>query len=133
MLSGVRQYAAKEGAGLAGRTEGDAEVTVIDTTNAASITALAEQITMSIRRLSALARSTNEMSEMVAVLESLEASDGPVGALGDLFVDAAEWLQEFEDEDADTAADRLDETSGGTESVREGLDLALRLVRPLAG
>ena len=99
--------------------------------NAAHIAALAAEITLCIRRLSLLARASNEMGGMVAALEALEAADGPLAEIGDLLTDGATWLQEFEHEDADAAADRMDETSGGTEGVREGLDLALRLIRPL--
>jgi hypothetical protein len=104
-----------------------------DTDTTAAIRAAAAEITAAIRRLSELARADGEMGDMVAVLDAFEAAGGPLDALGDLLTDGAGWLADFEDEDADTAADRMENTSGQVGSVREGLDLALRFIRPLAG
>ena len=103
------------------------------TDNTAAIARIAAEITGSIRRLSLLARATDDMGEMVAVLDALEGADGPLAALGDLFTDGAEWLQEFEAcEDAQDAAERMEDTSGYPESIRGALDLVLRTIRPLA-
>jgi hypothetical protein len=90
-------------------------------------------MTAAVRRLAELSRTDSEMSSMVTVLEALTACGGPLAAIGDLCSEGAEWLQEFEHDDADTAADRMDDTAGGTESVSSGLDIVLRLIRPLAG
>lgn len=103
------------------------------TTNAAAVAALSAEITANIRRLSELSRGAGEMLDMVTVLEALGADGGPLAALGDLLSEGAGWLPEFEDEDADTAADRMDDTAGHVESVRYGLDIVLRIIRPLAG
>lgn len=100
--------------------------------NAAAINALATEITLGIRRLSLLARATDDLGGMVAVLEALEGADGPLAELGDLLTDGAEWLAGFEHDDTASAGERMEETSGQNEAVREGLDLALRLMRPLA-
>ena len=101
--------------------------------NAAAIRAAVVEITAGIRRLSGLSRGEGEMVDMVTVLEALEGADGPLAAIGDLCSAGAEWLPEFEDEDADKAAERLDDVAGQTETVRYGLDIVLRLIRPLAG
>lgn len=101
-----------------------------DTRTAATIAA---EMTAAVRRLAELSRDESEMPSMVAVLEALGADGGPLAALGDLFSQGAEWLQDFEEEAADTAADRMDDTAGHTEGLRYNIDIVLRLIRPLAG
>lgn len=102
-------------------------------TDTRTAAAVAAEMTAAVRRLAELSRDESEMASMVTVLEILGADDGPLAALGDLFSQGAEWLQEFEEEAADTAADRIDDAAGRTEALRYDLDIVLRLIRPLAG
>ncbi len=71
------------------------------------------------------------MGEMVTALEALAGDDGPLAEIGEMLGSASGWLQEFEHDDAQSAADRMEDTSGYTESIRYSLDLVLRMIRPL--
>jgi hypothetical protein len=104
-----------------------------DTNVRAEVERAAADMAAAVGRLAELSRAHSEMSSMVAVLDALGVDGGPLAALGDLLSAGAEWLVEFEDDDAETAADRLDDTAGVVENVRYGLDIALRIIRPLAG
>jgi hypothetical protein len=116
-------------------------VNTADTRSAAAAAVHAEAaatvagITASIRRLAEISRTDAEMSSLVSVLELLTADgeSNPLAALGDLITDGSEYLREFEDESADAAADRMEDTAGYTESMRDGLNVVLYLARPLAG
>lgn len=103
-----------------------------DTDLSAEIASAAADATAAIRRLSELSRA-GELADLVTALDALESADGPLAELGDLMTETAGWLVDFEDEETEAAADCMENTSGYADAVREGLDLTLRLIRPLVG
>ena len=100
-------------------------------TNTAAITTLAAEVTAGIRQLSLLTRASGTMGEMVTALEALAADDGPLAEMGEMLGSASGWLLECEHDDAQSAGDRMEDTSGYTESIRYSLDRVLRMIRPL--
>lgn len=94
-------------------------------TDAASIAAafnrLAEQVT-----------AETELAPVVAVLDALTTSGGPLAALRDLLFRVSEALTDYEDESIDTAANRAEDASDSVADVIQSVTLTLSLIRPLA-
>lgn len=102
--------------------------------DAAAVTASAAAAVKRLGELSREVETDNAMANMVAVLDLLADKDaGPLNALRDLFYDGAPWLNDFEDESADLAAERLGDAAEHINELRYTLGIVLGLIRPLAG
>lgn len=86
-----------------------------------------------LRTLTALVHTHPEMGTRVRALTALiQEPAGPLAALAAVFSDLYEDLQEFEHEDAEEAAEDLEQARAGLGPVFEHLDTALGRVRDLA-
>jgi hypothetical protein len=105
-----------------------------DTDTSAGIATAASDMTSAVQRLAKLSRQDSEMGSLVAVLEALTHRDGPLAELFTALTDSAVYLTGFEDEDADDAADRVNDAAHSIAVAREQLaDGVLPYLRPLVG
>jgi hypothetical protein len=86
--------------------------------------AAADDAASAIRRLAALSRG-DQIDDTANALAALTAPDGPLDALTDLLTQAAAHLLEFEEDDADTASDRIDYAATAIHDAMERVDGAL--------
>jgi hypothetical protein len=78
----------------------------------------------------------SEMTDMTTALDELtdpRDASGPLAALTAFLDRGAEWLAEFEDDDASAAAELLDSAADRIRATATELTDALALIRPLAG
>jgi len=105
----------------------------METTNISTLTAIASESAVgALRALSLLSRQDGEMSSIVAALHALTGTTGPLAELVTLTDNAAGWLVDFEHEDADAAADRIQDAGHSITVALEQLTNVLPLLRPLA-
>jgi len=96
----------------------------------------ARQAATALRTLGELARSDYRINPALHALEVLAADDGPLAELCAVFTDLASYLGDFEHEDAETAADAVEDAAGqlygGPDAVNTLLHRAANTLRPLA-
>lgn len=97
-----------------------------------AVEAAAGKMTTAVRELSESLQADVELSSMVTVLDALNAEEGPLKALADMFIKGAEWIVEFEQDVFETAADRLEDCAQYAEDTRYTIRLILNMIRPLA-